>query len=74
MSNGVPWSADDSARLRRLVASGLTDAQIADDMDRDRIVILRKRQELQLEPGQSAAMTAMLRRVNAMRRSRIVRV
>lgn len=74
MSNGREWTTDDIGRLRRLVAAGWNDAQIGEDMDRDRVVILRKRQELRLEPGQSPGMTAMLRRLNAMRRSRIVRV
>ncbi len=43
-------------------------------MDRDREVIRRKRHELDLRPGQSPAMTAMLRRINAMRRGRMARV
>lgn len=62
------WSPDDLSALRRLVASGLTDGQIAEHLSRDRVVVCRKRKALDLKPGQSAAMTAAFRRIRARRR------
>ena len=47
MSRGRPWSADDAARLRRLVAAGETDARIAEAMDRHPDMIRRQRRDIQ---------------------------
>lgn len=68
MSNGRPWTADDAQRLRRLVAAGLTDGQIAEMMERHPKFIGTKRGALALKPGQSAVFTAMMARINARRR------
>ena len=43
MSRGRPWSAEDAAQLRRLVAAGETDARIAEAMDRHPDMIRRRR-------------------------------
>lgn len=63
------WSPDDLSTLRRLVALGWHDGQIAEEMDRDRVVVCRKRNELELKPGQSRAMTVALRRIRARRKA-----
>lgn len=68
MSNGRPWSGKELRRLGRLVAAGLTDAQIGEALDRDRQNVQRKRTELRLKPGQSPLMTVMVRRLRARRR------
>ena len=68
--NGHGWSVDDIACLRRLVAAGWTDARIGKELDRARETVQRKRVALRLEPGQSAAMTAAVRRLKARRRAR----
>ena len=68
--NGRGWSADDIAALRRLVATGWTDARIGEELDRARETVQRKRVALRLEPGQSAAMTAAVRRLTARRLAR----
>jgi len=67
MSRGHPWSADDAAQLRRLVAAGETDARIAEAMDRHPDLIRRQRRAAGLAPGQSRAATIMLMRVNRRR-------
>jgi hypothetical protein len=64
------WTGDDTAALRRLVAAGMTDAQIGEDMDRDPGVIRSKRREHGIEPGISRAAKAMIARLN-LRRARI---
>jgi hypothetical protein len=69
VSNGTPWTADDTRELRRLVASGLTDGQIGEKMGRERELICRKRNLLELAPGQSRAMTVALRRIRARRKT-----
>ena len=68
--NGRGWSADEIAALRRLVAAGWTDAQIGEELDRARETVQRKRTALRLEPGQSEAMTAAVRRLKARRLAR----
>lgn len=70
MSNGRAWSSDEISKLRRLVASGLTDAQIGEDMDRDKEVVRRKRVCLDLEPGQISGMRYVLRKVRARQMAR----
>lgn len=67
MSRGRPWSADDAARLRRLVAAGCTDGEIAGAMARHPDLIRRRRREAGLAPGQSRAATVALMRVNRRR-------
>jgi len=68
--NGHEWSADDIASLRRLVAAGWTDGRIGEALDRARETVQRKRAALRLEPGQSATMTAAVRRLRARRIAR----
>jgi len=70
MSRGRPWSADDAARLRRLVAAGETDGAIAAAMDRHPDMIRRQRRAENLAPGQSRAATVMMMRVNRRRLGR----
>ena len=70
MSNGRTWTADDTASLRRLVASGMTDAAIGEAMSRSADVIRHKRGELGLERGQSAIFTAMMARIQWRRMAR----
>lgn len=72
MSRGRPWSADDAARLRRLVAAGCTDGEIAEAMARHPDLIRRRRREAGLAPGQSRAATIALMRVNRRRLGRKV--
>jgi|GEM_PF-630872 len=72
MSRGRPWSADDAARLRRLVAAGCTDGEIAEAMARHPDLIRRRRREAGLAPGQSRAATIVLMRVNRRRLGRKV--
>lgn len=67
MSRGRPWSADDAARLRRLVAAGETDTAIAEAMDRHPDVIRKRRRAENLAPGQSRAATIMMMRLNRRR-------
>jgi IS30 family transposase len=52
------------SRLKRLVASGMTDGQIALALGRERGAVQRKRVEMKLLPGQSAVYTAMMARIN----------
>lgn len=72
MSRGRPWSADDAAQLRRLVAAGETDARIAEAMGRHPDMIRRRRRAAGLAPGQSRAATIMMMRVNQRRLARKV--
>lgn len=62
------WTADDSQRLRRLVASGLTDTQIGEDMKRHPKFIGQKRRQLEVPAGMSAALNAMMMRIRYRRR------
>ena len=68
--NGRGWPADEIAALRRLVAAGWTDARIGEELGRARETVQRKRTALRLEPGQSEAMTAAVRRLKARRLAR----
>jgi glycerol-3-phosphate O-acyltransferase len=67
MSRGRPWTADDAAQLRRLIAAGETDARIAQAMDRHPDLIRRRRRAAGLAPGQSRAATVMMMRLNRRR-------
>lgn len=67
MSNGRPFTPDDGAKLRRLVASGMTQAQIGAEMQRHEKFIQAKCSELGIEPGVPRALRAMLARVNLRR-------
>jgi hypothetical protein len=68
--NGHGWFADDIAFLCRLVAAGWTDGRIGEALGRARESVQRKRAALRLKPGQSAAMTAAVRRLKARRMAR----
>lgn len=68
--NGRCWSADEIATLRRLLAAGWTDAQIAEALGRARETVQRKRTALRLQPGQSTAMTKAVWRLKARGRAR----
>lgn len=68
MSNGRPWTSDEDARLRRLIASGMTHGQIGEDMKRNRMVIQRKCVELNLTGGYNPRIGAMMARINMRRR------
>lgn len=65
--NGRAWTADELSTLRRLVAAGLTDGQIGTALGRARETVLRKRQALSLQPGQSLALSVALARLHARR-------
>ena len=67
MSRGRPWTADDAARLRRLVAAGETDGAIGEAMGRHPDTIRRQRRAAGLAAGQSRAATIMMMRVNRRR-------
>lgn len=67
MSRGRPWTADDAAQLRRLIAAGETDARVAEAMDRHPDLIRRRRRAAGLAPGQSRAATVMMMRLNRRR-------
>ena len=62
MSRGNWWSAEESARLRRLVKTGAVDAEIAGLLGRSRETVTRKRKLLGLAPGSSPAYRAALAR------------
>lgn len=62
--NGKIWTGEDTATLKRLANAGYSDAEIAAHMGRDAKVIGRKRREMRIERGISAALMAALRRVN----------
>jgi hypothetical protein len=70
MSNGRPWGSNETAQLRRLVAAGMTDVQIAVDMKRHANFIQAKRKELGIAPGMSRALRDMLARINMQRMQR----
>lgn len=67
MSRGRPWSADDAAQLRRLVAAGHTDAEIGSAMARHPDQIRRRRAAAGLAASRSRAATVALMRVNQRR-------
>lgn len=68
--NGREWGPDDTAKVRRLTAAGLTQAQIGEAMERHRDVIREKCQEHGIEPGISRAARAIIARLNLRRRFR----
>lgn len=67
MSRGRPWSADDAATLRRLVAAGHTDGEIGSAIARHPDLIRRQRAAAGLAAGRSRAATVALMRVNQRR-------
>ena len=67
MSRGRPWSADDTAQLRRLVAAGCTDGEIGREMARHPDLIRRRRVAAGIASGQSRAATVALMRINRRR-------
>lgn len=68
MSNGRPWSPEDSQTLRRLVQAGLTNQQIGERMDRHRNTIRNQMLVLGLVSGQSPILSAMMMRIRYRRR------
>lgn len=68
--NGRVWSAADTARLRRFVAAGLTDAAIAGRMGRHPNFIQAKRKAEGIAPGLPRALRSMLARINMRRLQR----
>ena len=67
MSRGRPWTSDDAATLRRLVAAGYTDPEIGSAMARHPDLIRRRRAAAGLAAGRSHAATVALMRVNQRR-------
>ena len=65
--NGRAWSADDLGNLRRLVAAGMTDAEIGKDMARHPKLVGNNRRALGLQPGRSPKLNAMMARINLRR-------
>lgn len=57
------WQADELAALRRLVAGGRSDAEIAALLGRPRTTVCGQRRALGLEPGRNPRLTAMMARV-----------
>ena len=66
--NGRPWTPDDTARLRRMAVAGYSDGEIAQHLGFCRETVTRRRASLHIGRGMSAAMIAMLARVNMRRR------
>jgi hypothetical protein len=67
MSRGRPWTSDDAATLRRLVAAGYTDPEIGSAMARHPDLIRHRRAAAGLAAGRSHAATVALMRVNQRR-------
>lgn len=72
MSNGRPWTADDTARLARLAMAGMTQRVIAEYMGRDRAQICRKMAEHNIAPGVSRLHVAVIARLNMRRRMAVI--
>ena len=70
MKERRPWTNDDIGRLKRFVQSGLTDVEIGEILKRRRDAVTKKRNELEIEPGQSRALTAMMTRINTRKSAR----
>ncbi len=74
MSNGRPWTHEDTAWLRRLARGGMGDAEIAREMGRpDRSFIAKKRAEHNIERGLPARLVAAMARLNLRRQQRKIR-
>lgn len=67
--NGRAWTEDELSTLRRLAAAGLSDGEIGAALGRAREIVLRKRKDLGVRPGQSMAMSVALARLLARRRA-----
>lgn len=65
--NGRAWTPDDTAKLRRLAASGMTDGEIGRALNRDTKCVGRKRREIGIERGMSRDLRTMLARLNMRR-------
>lgn len=65
--NGRPWTSDEESKLRRLVASGMTDGQIGEAMNRSRFSVNRRRNSLDLQPGVPQRYRAMVARMSLRR-------
>lgn len=70
LTKSGPWPADDVAALRRLVAGGCSDGEIAQRLGRPRESVRDRRHALDLEPGRNPRLTAMLARLHKRRRIR----
>ena len=68
MSNGRTWTPEDSARLRRMAGAGYSDGEIARHLGFCRETVTRRRAAQRIQRGMTAAMIAMLARVNMRRR------
>ena len=66
--NGRTWTADDTATLRRMAGAGYSDGEIASYLGFARETVTRRRATMHIGRGMSAAMIAMLARVNMRRR------
>ena len=62
-----PWSPADTATLTRMARAGYSDGEIGQHLGRDRSEVGRKRREMNVRPGVSAAGIAMMARINARR-------
>ena len=68
------FTSDDEATLQRMARAGWSDGAIAEHLDRDRAFIVRKRHQLDIVPGVSRAMVAILARINFTQRARFRRI
>lgn len=68
MSNGRPWTADDTATLRRMARAGYSDAEIGTHIGRDRQWVGRRRREMGITSGFNPALGAMVARWNIRRK------
>ena len=66
--NGRPWTADDTATVRRMAGAGYSDGEIAQHLGFCRETVTRRRAAFHIERGMNLAMIAMLARVNLRRR------
>ena len=66
--NGRTWTPDHTATLKRMAGAGYSDGEIAQHLGFCRETVTRRRASLHIERGISAAMIAMLARVNMRRR------
>ena len=67
MSNGRPWSADDTASLRRMAGAGYSDAEIGEHLGRHPKLIAQKRRDHRIAAGLSPSLLTALRRLSVRR-------
>jgi len=68
--NGRAWTADDDAKLRMLARGGYTDGQIGKAMKRTRTCVQKKRNLLNVSPGEPRQYRAMMMRIAKRRKAR----